>query len=174
MNRNPDRARGEKRGTLRLRLISAAVLAGMFGLILIFSACGMTKSSYGLKEGYYTAVASRPYMGWVDCATSCVKKGKIVTVEYFSRNASGFIKTWDMKYMREMRAKTGTYPYEYLRIFKTEALARQSANVDAVSGATQSREIFQSLVAATIEMAKKGDESVSIVDISWLKSEPEK
>jgi major membrane immunogen (membrane-anchored lipoprotein) len=95
-----------------------------------------------------------------------VDSGRIVTVEYNAKNASGFIKSWDQEYMRTMNAVDGTYPNEYTRIYAAELLATQDANnIDAISGATNSCASFKTLAAAAIARSEAGDKGVAFVDL---------
>jgi major membrane immunogen (membrane-anchored lipoprotein) len=127
---------------------------------------GCENDAGGLKDGYYTAQVAEPDHGWTDFMTICVSNGKIVTAEFQAKNAGGFIKAWDMDYMRVMNASDGTYPNEYVRVYTQEFLEAQSPDIDAVSGATESYNNFKKLAAAVIEQAEKGDKAVRIVDVA--------
>jgi major membrane immunogen (membrane-anchored lipoprotein) len=140
-----------------------ACLAVILAAGLSLSAC--EKNANGLKDGYYTAQEAAPERGWTEFITICVNNDKIVTVEYQAKTASGFIKSWDMDYMRTMNAVDGTYPNEYVRIYSQEFLEAQSADIDAVSGATHSYNSFKLLAAAVIAKAKAGDHTVAIVEV---------
>jgi major membrane immunogen (membrane-anchored lipoprotein) len=115
-------------------------------LLLFFAlpVLSCSRDSSILHDGYYTAEsASFDSFGWKEFVTICVSNGKIVTVEYNAKNSSGFIKSWDMDYMRRMGAVTGTYPNEYSRVYASELLARQTPDpIDAISGATDSHATF--------------------------------
>lgn len=137
--------------------------------ILIFtifaSACSGNDSE--MHNGYYSAEsASFDEYGWKEYITIYVSDNKIVTVEYNARNASGFIKSWDMDYMRVMAAKNGTYPNEYARAYSVSLLNWQNpSDVDAISGATHSHTSFQLLAEAAIAQAKMGDKQVALVEM---------
>jgi major membrane immunogen (membrane-anchored lipoprotein) len=128
-------------------------------------ASGCAGASATLQDGYYTAQVAEPDHGWTEFVTICVHNDKIVTVEFQAKTDSGFIKAWDMDYMREMNASSGTYPNEYARVFTRDFLEKQSPDIDALTGATESYINFKQLVAAAMEQAKKGDRTVRIVDI---------
>lgn len=134
----------------------------MLGCSLL-TACGEKE---GLQDGYYTAELSEYSFGWKEFVTICVMENKIVSVEYNAKNASGFIKSWDIAYMRNMDPVMGTYPNKYTRSYAAQFLEKQSAeNLDAVSGASSSGENFFKLAAAVLEKAKKGDSSVAVVEV---------
>ena len=120
-----------------------------------------------LHDGYYTAEEAEYHDGWKEYLTIYVNNGMIVTVDFDGRNSSGFVKTWDMDYMRMMNKKTGTYPNKYARAYTSELVAKQSAEgIDAVSGATESYRSFKQLADAAILQAKTRDEKVAFVDVN--------
>ncbi len=129
---------------------------------LLSVSCGKEE---GLKNGYYTAEMSEYSHGWKEYVTICVMENKIVSVEYNAENASGFIKSWDIAYMKNMNGITGTYPNKYTREYAAQLLENQSAdNIDAVSGASSSGGNFVKLAAAVLENAKNGDTTVTVVE----------
>lgn len=134
-------------------------------LVMLLSSC--TSSDSEMHDGYYSAeAASFDSYGWKEYITIYVRDNTIVTVEYNARNASGFIKSWDMDYMREMAAISGTYPNEYVRAYAVSLLNWQNpVDVDAISGATHSYNSFQLLANAAIAQANAGDKQVVPVEI---------
>ncbi|QIB69066.1 FMN-binding protein [Aminipila butyrica] len=140
-----------------LQLILALVL-----LISLLAGCGAKEGT--LQDGYFTAEMSDYSHGWKEFVTIYVKDQEIVSVEYNAKNASGFIKSWDMAYMRQMNAIQHTYPNRYTRQYGKQVLEKQSAEgVDAVSGASTSGVSFQQLVQAAIDMSKSAKNEVAIV-----------
>lgn len=140
--------------------VSVLVLCMCIGIMA--AAC---KKEDGLKDGYYTAEMSEYSHGWKEYVTICVMENKIVSVEYNAENASGFIKSWDIAYMKNMNSIQGTYPNKYTREYAAQLLENQSAdNIDAVSGASSSGGNFVRLSAAVLEKAQKGDTTVAIVE----------
>ena len=116
------------------------------------------KKDEGLKDGYYTAEMSDYSHGWKEYVTICVMEDKIVSVEYNAENASGFIKSWDIAYMKNMNSIQGTYPNKYTREYASQLLENQSADgIDAVSGASSSGGNFVRLAAAVLEKAQMGE-----------------
>lgn len=138
-------------------------------VLILFSSVfvtGCQSSSDGLKDGYYTAEDINGSHGWYEYLTIYVNDGKIVSAEYNSKNSSGFIKSWDMDYMRIMNSSDGTYPNQYTRTYAKQFLELQSADgIDAISGATHSYHTFTELANAVIAKSKAGDASVALVDV---------
>ncbi|MDR0356977.1 MAG: FMN-binding protein [Clostridiales Family XIII bacterium] len=161
-----DMQRMRRRAT-KGRALMCLLAALMLGLVL-FSGCDA--GTEGLEDGYYTAQIAKPDHGWTEFMTICVNNGKIVTMEFQAKNASGFIKSWDMDYMRVMNATDGTYPNEYVRVFTKQFLEKQSSDIDVLTGATDSYNNFKRLAAAVMEQAKLGDKTVKIVDTTDAES----
>lgn len=126
--------------------------------VSMLSACGNENE---LQDGYYTAQAAGFHHGWKEYITIFVKGGSIVSVEYNAENASGFIKSWDNAYMKNMLHGTGTYPNAYTRYYANQLLTGQGEDgIDALSGATSSYQSFQLLAQAVLEQARLGDSSI--------------
>jgi major membrane immunogen (membrane-anchored lipoprotein) len=152
-------------------------------LLVLLSACGMAEGTAarpgnpgivgsqrrgGMASGYYTVEASSfDEFGWKEYITAYIDNNRIVTVEYDAKNASGFIKSWDMDYMLQMNAIKGNYPAKYTRYYSTALLNRQNPErIDVLSGATVSFYSFKALAAAVIQQAWAGDKKVALVDTS--------
>ncbi|MDR1884719.1 MAG: FMN-binding protein [Synergistaceae bacterium] len=118
-----------------------------------------------LRDGYYSAESASYDHGWKEFITIYVNNGKIVNVEYNAKNASGFIKSWDMEYMRVMNRAVGNYPNRYTRSYASALLSGQgSTEIDAVSGATDSYSSFKALAGAVVTQARAGDKRVAYVE----------
>jgi major membrane immunogen (membrane-anchored lipoprotein) len=143
-------------------------LIGSLLAAALFSGCRERPQRY--FDGYYTAEAQFfDDHGWKEFVTIYVNNNKIVTVEYNAKNASGFIKSWDMDYMRIMNAVDGTYPNEYTRTYSTSLLVRQDpAQVEALTGATNSYRYFKLLSTHAVAMAKQGNKTIAFVDVSEM------
>ena len=129
-------------------------------------AVGCESTSGGLKDGYYTAEDKNGSNGWYEYLTIYVNDNTIVSVEYNAKNSSGFIKSWDMDYMRVMESTDGTYPNEYTRMYANQLIQSQDAeDIDAISGATHSNNTFIELAKAVLKKAKAGDKTVALVDV---------
>lgn len=149
-----------------LSIFLAALLAA-----LLFCSC--SSSGNGMVDGFYTAEAAEfDEHGWKEYITIYVKNGAIITVDYNAKNASGFIKSWDMEYMRVMYSTDGTYPNEYTRVYADALLNQQDpGKVDAIAGATHSHGSFQQLAEAAIQQAVLGDENVVFVNLTGATGE---
>jgi len=123
-------------------------------------------NDYALQDGYYTAEeAGYDSAGWKDYLTICISGGQIIVVEYNSYNPAGFLKSWDMDYMREMNTTDGTYPNTYSRYYCRQLLERQDVEgIDALSGATRSYLSFIELSKAVLQNAREGNRSTTLVD----------
>lgn len=132
---------------------------------LLLSACGAGKAKDGpMQDGYYSAEAAEYVNGWKEFVTIFVRDGKILSVEYNAKNASGFIKSWDMDYMRTMQEHAGNYPNRYTRGYGAQLLEAQTSDgVDGMSGATRSYGSFLKLSQAAIDCSRAGDAEVAIV-----------
>lgn len=121
-----------------------------------------------MKDGYYTAEAAAfDSYGWKEYITIYVSDGQIITVEYDAFNASGFVKSWDIDYMRTMKMESGTYPNEFTRTYAISLLNWQNpAEVDTISGATHSHTKFQMLAEAAMAKARAGDKEVALVELA--------
>lgn len=143
-----------------VKKISIVLIIG----IMLFSLAGC-KREQSLQDGYYTArMDGYDEFGWEEFAVISVSNGEIVTVEYNAKASSGFIKSWDIAYMRIMNPIQGTYPNNYTRRYGASFLKSQSSDaIDVVSGASTSGANFKLLTAALLEKAKAGDSSVAVV-----------
>ena len=135
-------------------------------LLLVFSVSGCKKKESRLVDGFYSVEMSEYSNGWKEFVTIRVSDGKIATVEYNAKNQSGFIKAWDIAYMRNMYSQKGTYPNRYTRTYAANFLAAQSdQGIDGVSGATKSGDNFRKMASLLMEKAGKGDTSLGIVGL---------
>jgi major membrane immunogen (membrane-anchored lipoprotein) len=143
-----------------------SVLLGSLFLTILFSAC--QKDTLRLSDGYYSAEAdSFDSNGWKEFVTIYINNNRIVTVEYNARNSSGYIKSWDMEYMRTMNAVSGSYPNQYTRYYAVSLLNRQDpSRIDVLAGATHSYHYFRQLAWAALEKARTGDKSAAFVTLS--------
>lgn len=137
----------------------------ILALAMFLSACSQQASN--MQDGYYTAEAAAfDSYGWKEYITIYVSNEKILTVEYDAYNASGFVKSWDVNYMRVMKMVDGTYPNEYTRTYAVALINWQEpAKVDAISGASHSHASFQLLAQAAIAQAKTGNKQVVQVEL---------
>jgi len=139
------------------------LLAFILGFALVLSGC--ENSAGTMVDGYYTAeMAEFDEHGWKENITIYVKDNKIISVDYEAKNESGFIKSWDMDYMRNMNAIDGTYPNKYVRQYSEALLSYQDpAKVQAVTGATHSFYTFRAISIAALNQARAGNTDVAYV-----------
>ncbi len=133
--------------------------------LIVLSLLSISCSDDIMKDGYYTAEMSDFSHGWKEYVTISVKNGEIASVEYNAKNLSGFIKSWDSNYMKNMNSIAGTYPNQYTRNYASQLCEKQSGeNLDMISGASTSGVNFKMLSSAVIQQAKKGDSSIAVVE----------
>jgi major membrane immunogen (membrane-anchored lipoprotein) len=151
-----------------MNTISIPGLIASLLLIPLLGACsGSASGEDKIFNGYYTAEAAAfDRYGWKEYITVFIDDNRIVTVEYDAKNAAGFLKSWDMAYLRRMNALTGNYPTKYIRAYENALLDRQDpAGIDALAGATESNGSFKLLAAAAINQARAGDKKVVPVEL---------
>jgi major membrane immunogen (membrane-anchored lipoprotein) len=142
----------------------------IWGTVLVFFlsiVISCTNSSSRLRDGYYTAEDGEyDKYGWKSFMTICVNNGIISQVEFNAKDMGGFIKSWDMDYMRVMNAVSGTYPNEYSRFYASQFMEDQNVDsIDVLTGATDSWEHFVQLARAVLENARNGVTSVAVISI---------
>jgi major membrane immunogen (membrane-anchored lipoprotein) len=153
------------------------ILPGALALVLILTAlslagCAASEKSQ-MVDGYYTAEMSAFSHGWKEYVTICVNGGSIKSVEFNAVNPSGFIKAWDMAYMRDMSAAQGMYPNRYTREYAKQLMKMQSADgIDTVSGATVSGGNFRLLADAVVQQAMRGDDEIAVVEVPADEAQP--
>ena len=150
---------------VNLKLIKYWLIFLFFLLLLAGMLISCARDSNILKDGYYTAEeAEYNAYGWKEYLTICISGGQIILVEYNAINPSGFLKSWDMDYMRRMNALDGTYPNDYHRYYVRQFLERQGLEgVDVLSGATESYETFTLLAKAVLKNAHEGNNNTTLV-----------
>jgi major membrane immunogen (membrane-anchored lipoprotein) len=140
--------------------VLGVILVSTFSIVV-----SCVNSSSHLKDGYYTAECSEyDEYGWKPFMTICINNGIISQVEFNAKDIAGFIKSWDMNYMRIMNAASGTYPNEFSRFYASQFIEDQNADsIDVLTGATDSWHHFLLLAQAVLENAKNGVTSVAVV-----------
>jgi major membrane immunogen (membrane-anchored lipoprotein) len=154
------------KGEKMKRLPSYFVLVSL--VFLPFLSC--IRNDFEFHGGYYTVQADDfDEHGWKEYVSLYISHGRILSAEYNAINSSGFIKSWDMNYMRVMNALDGTYPNAYTRIYTGRLLETQDPEkVDVISGATNSWHTFRQLTAAAIEQSRLGNPGISLVSASGI------
>ena len=129
---------------------------------IFVTGCGADQQK--MKDGFYTAEMSGYSHGWKEYVCIMVKNDKIISAEFNAKNQSGYIKAWDNAYMKNMLPVAGTYPNEYTRYYAAELVSEQdAADIDTLTGATNSGNNFMRLSAAVIEQARKGNTETAVV-----------
>ena len=148
------------RKLIKYRNLIIVVLLFVAGMLI-----SCVRNDYALKDGYYTAEESEyDSAGWKDYLTVCISGGQIIVVEYNAYNPAGFLKSWDMDYMREMKSEDDTYPNTYSRFYGRQLLELQDAEgIDVLSGATRSYLAFTALSKAVLQSARAGNRSTTLV-----------
>lgn len=136
--------------------------------LLCFSYCGGDDddNSSVLKDGTYRAEEkgfTGNYKGYV---VITIVSEKITDVDFDYINSDGTTKkSGDTSYAESMiSANFTTVPAEFLPSYEAKLLATQkTTGVDAITGATQSHDLFVKLVDVALNAAKKGNTSTQIL-----------
>lgn len=141
-------------GLVAATMLSVAVLAG----------CGSKEEA--MKDGKYEVeVAAADDHGYKPTLSLEVKDGKIASVNYDEISTEGVSKRTDAEYNKKMKdfGKV-TNPEEAFPALEKAVVEKQSAEVDAFTGATASSENFKKLAAKAIENAKAGKTEKTIME----------
>ena len=117
-------------------------------LIGVLTASMMT-GCYGtpnFKDGTYKATAQNASHGWTDFLEVTVENGKITKVDFDALDEDGNRKSESEEYeaqMKEYGSEIG--PMEFYPEYEKKVVAEQSADVDAVAGATTSGKMLKEL-----------------------------
>ena len=142
------------------------------GLLLLIFSLGLmagcdSQPKNLMKDGYYTAEAAEfNSQGWKEFLTINVSAGRIVSAEFNSKNASGFLRSWDMADKRRSNMDTGTNQSRYARLYTADLLNRQDpAMVGPIPGAVRAHQNFQLLAEAAVAQSKTGRQKVVFVKL---------
>ncbi len=103
--------------------------------------------------------------GWKVNFEITVKDGKITESDFDYINEEGTLKSEDEKYQEIMKEKSGVGPAEFIPELNEQLVEKQDASqVDIVSGATSSSEIFINYAQQLIQAAQKGDTNPIEID----------
>ncbi|WP_430535915.1 extracellular electron transfer flavoprotein PplA [Listeria rocourtiae] len=112
----------------------------------------MTDGTYKLQEKNFDD------KGWKGFMTITVKDNAITKSDYNYENKDGKLKTDDADYEKNMKAKVGTGPQEYIPALNDSLVAKQSAaDVEVVTGATHSSDSFINYSNQLIQAAQRAD-----------------
>jgi len=138
---------------------------GILFLFLLFPLYGCSDQGTHLQEGYYAAeMEAFDHQGWKAFVTIYVANGKIITVEYDAKNEAGFLKSWDMDYIRWMKATQKTYPNRYMRAYSTALINWQDPEkVYPLAGTEYHCDLFKLLAKAAMDKSYVGDKNIASV-----------
>lgn len=95
--------------------------------------------------------------GWRVQFTIEVENGEVSSSDYNEYNEEGTAKTEDDEYQQMMAEETGVGPQDYVPELNNQLVeTSDTAQIDAVSGATQSSEKFQEYAAMLLNAAENG------------------
>jgi major membrane immunogen (membrane-anchored lipoprotein) len=123
-----------------------------------------------LVDGYYT-VKSDAYdaNGWQEFLVIGITNGLINSVDFDAENDSGFIRSWDVDYMRRTTSRTNTRPTKVVRNYEYFLINFQDPNrIQAQWGARRMHEVFSFLAKEAILKAEKGDTTVTSIKLPTL------
>lgn len=128
------------------------ILTTLFLLISIYSFAALKDGNYNAQEEKFN------WFGWKGYVKITVKNGAITEVEYDHKNKEGALQSTDKKYNDSMYKSKKIDPKTFTAKLEKELLDEQSAqNIDAVAGATQSKDKFVQLSKLLLEKAEKGE-----------------
>lgn len=113
---------------------------------------------------YYATYSHTDTRGWRAFVELTVEGGKITVAKGDYINADGKLKTEDTAYAERMKGVTNVAPAEAFEQLQAQVLEKQSAEIDAVAGATHSSESYIHMVEGLIEKAKAGDTSELVLE----------
>ncbi|CUP62835.1 MAG: FMN-binding protein [Clostridium baratii] len=128
-----------------------------------------TTTSTELKDGTYEAETKEAdENGGTAKVKVVVKDGKITEANYNEMTKDGN-KRENESYNKMMKEKAGTSPSEYEVEIEKKVVEKQSADFDAVSGATTSSNKAKQLFNAALDNAKEGKTEKASVEIKEAK-----
>lgn len=138
-----------------LSLVAATMLS-----VAVLAGCG---SKDAMKDGKYEVESKADDKGYTSSLVIEVKDGKISTADFDMKNDKGSKKD-DEAYNTPYKAASGIDSAEAFEALGKKLVEKQSADIDAVSGATGTTETFKKLAAKAIENANAGKTEKTIVE----------
>lgn len=128
----------------------------ILGVFLLFSFC-MLGAEY--IDGIYYVAADKATYGWKPFTEMVIKEGQISSITFDRVNKKGEFASFDEKYNKRMKKKSGINPEEYsVQIPKKYFEAGKNLeDMDAVSGATDSVREFKIMMTFLLDKAQKGE-----------------
>ena len=140
---------------LTLFLLSALMLFSLVG-------CGGSKIADGTYSAELSDTATEANHGWKDFLTVTYKDGKMVEVQFDSKDADGNLKSeWTTPENYPMDPQ----PSEWIPQLEENIKATSNPDkVAAVAGATMGSNNAKELYRAVVEKAKAGDTTTAVID----------
>lgn len=105
------------------------------------------------ENGVHSRESEFDERGWKSTLTITVENGKIKQVVYDEVDNEGVSKTTDAEYAKAMKEEEGVTPKETFEKLEKELISSQDIDeVDAVSGATTSSEVFKKLAKGALKL----------------------
>lgn len=117
---------------------------------------GVSVFSATLKDGEYTVNSEYGKHGWKHSHTIIVKDGKIVKSLIIHTNEKNENKADDFKYNESMKKRTGVSFNEAVEKMNNDFVAKQSANIDDIAGASHTLEDFKKSSTFLLKLAEEG------------------
>lgn len=144
--------------------LASVILASTFAL----AACGsddaateesVVAESSTIQDGTYSLEEKNlDDNGWSVIFDMTVEDGQITKSNYDYVNDAGELKTKDAEYQKSMKEKVGTGPAEYIPAYNKALIdAQDPADVEVVSGATHSHELFVDYAQQLVDAATEGN-----------------
>lgn len=140
---------------LTLFLLSALMLFSLVG-------CGGSKIADGTYSAELSDAATEANHGWKDFLTVTYKDGKMVEVQFDSKDADGNLKSeWTTPENYPMDPQ----PSEWIPQLEENIKATSNPDkVASVAGATMGSNNAKELYRAVVEKAKAGDTTTAVID----------
>lgn len=110
-----------------------------------------------LQDGEYMLETPADERGWMHVFKLVVKDGKITESNYDMKNAEGKLKTEDADYNKMMAEKSKVSFADAVKALNEDLVKKQSADVDVVSGATNTADAFKAYATELINAARLGN-----------------
>lgn len=127
----------------------------LFGLVLtlvLTVVVGCTSDEAKYEDGTYTAEGEPDERGWKGLVEVVVEGGKITSVNYDEVSEDNELKSEDEEYAASMKGASGISPAEAYEQLENALISRQDVDeIDLVSGATASSELFKTLVKEALD-----------------------
>lgn len=128
------------------------LLIGLVLTLVLALAVGCASNEAKYEDGTYKAEGEPDERGWRGVVEVVVEDGKITSVNYDELNESDELKSEDEEYAESMKGASGVSPAEAYEQLENGLVSRQNVDeVDAVSGATASSELFKTLVKKALD-----------------------